>query len=99
MGPLVISMPRTSYRGAFSASNESASSKLIGTSNEDEELIARQMSARLSQKLNMSVLISCSLVGAPAIAAEGVDQLSIQHRAAAHVEKEVFRLVSQRQGL
>jgi len=96
MGPLLVSMPRSNYQGTFSASNESASSKLIGAINEDEEMMARQMSARLSRRLNRSVFVSCSLSGAPSMAVEGTDLLSVQHRAAALVERHVYQAVSQR---
>jgi hypothetical protein len=111
MGPLLVAMPRTQYRGAFSDSTEASTSKLIGggdggagdghegmtTSTSDAagtEMMARQMAARLAQRLGVSVFVSCSLTeGAPATATEGVDREMIQHRAAALAEREIGRLL------
>jgi hypothetical protein len=92
MGPLIVAMPRTKYQGAFCEA-EACTSKLIGCEGEDDEMIARQMSSRLSQRLGMSVLVSCSFAGAPAMAQQGVDAGAIQHRAAALAEREIGRLL------
>lgn len=92
MGPLFVAMPRSNYLGAFSNA-ESPSSKLIGCEDDEEEMIARQMASRLSQKVGIAVLVSCSFSGAPAIPFQGVDRSMINHRAAALAEKEVKQLL------
>jgi hypothetical protein len=98
MGPLIVAMPRTKYAGAFcESSGEASTSKLIGTPEEEDEMIGRQMSSRLSQRSGLSVFVSCSFAGAPpAMAAQGVDPAgvgAIQHRAAALAEREIGRLL------
>jgi hypothetical protein len=101
MGPLIVAMPRTKYAGAFcdSSAGEASTSKLIGSDagGEDDEMIGRQMAARLSQRSGLSVLVSCSFGGAPpAMAQQGVDPAgvgAIQHRAAALAEREIGRLL------
>jgi len=97
MGPLIVAMPRTKYKGAFSTT-ESSTSKLTGSNVEEEETVARQMSSRLSQRLGISVFVSCSLAGAPEMASRGVDEGMIQHRAAALAEREIYRMVKEKIG-
>lgn len=107
MGPLVVSMPRTDYRGAFSSDGGSgsassggsaATSKLVGCSDDEEEMTARQMSSRLSTRLRIPVFVSCSLDAstAPQMAIEGIDQGMVQQRAAALAEKEVYQILSRK---
>ena len=64
MGPLVVAMPRTSYRGAFgnSRSSEPSTSTLIGSDTTEDSLLASQMSSRLSLKSGRAVLVSCQLL-------------------------------------
>lgn len=98
MGPLLVAMPRTKYQDAFSSDTEASTSKLIGGDREDDEMIGRQMASRLSQRLGISVLVSCSLAGAPAnmAASQGVDEALIQHRAAALAEREIGRILQKK---
>lgn len=106
MGPLVVAMPRTTYQGAFSTDQEASSTKLVGSPHEDEELLCRQMASRLAAKLGVSVFVSCSLDGSSSSAmgtptgpsvTQGVDAAMIQHRAAAMAEKEIYKLLQDRQ--
>ena len=69
MGPLVVAMPRTSYRGAFGtaggssgAKGEPSTSTLIGSDTTEDSLLANQMSSRLSLKSGRAVLVSCQLL-------------------------------------
>jgi len=96
MGPLLVAMPRTNYRGAFSESGEASSSKLVGGDDEDEEMTARQMASRLSTRLGIPVFVSCSFDGAPQMAREGVDRATVQHRAAAQAEREIARILQEK---
>ena len=98
MGPLVVAMPRSKYQGAFSSGTESSTSKLIGSNAEEEEMVARQMSSRLSQRLGISVFVSCSFAGAPDMASQGVDEGMVQHRGAALAEREIYRIVKEKIG-
>lgn len=97
MGPVVISMPQIQYRGAFaSVADGASSSKLIGDGNTHNEMIAQQMSSRLSQRLGIAVLVSCTLIdGAPPLANEGMDIELINSRAAALTEKEIYRILKE----
>jgi hypothetical protein len=107
MGPLIVAMPRNRYKGAFSGGSSSgnsmeslACSKLIGSDNEDEETIGRQMASRLTHKLGVSVLISCHFNdnngNHNSILSQGIDRDMLQHRAAALAEREIFRLLQDR---
>lgn len=101
MGPLIVAMPRNHYQGAFSSSSSSsnmeslASSKLIGSDHEDEETIGRQMASRLSHRLGVCVLISCHFQDGNSnnILSQGMDMDMLQHRAAALAEREIYRLL------
>lgn len=64
---------------------------------EDEELLCRQMASRLSSKLGVSTFVSCSLAGTPGPASQGIDQTMIQQRAAALAEKEVYKLLKDKE--
>lgn len=61
MGPLHIAMPRCKYQGgsAFGGMGEVATSKLVGDDDDTNEVVASQMAARLSKRLQIPVLISC----------------------------------------
>lgn len=96
MGPLVVAMPRPRYKGSLSISAEPSTSKLIGYDDEGDEMVARQMSSRLSQRLGIAIFVSCSFTGAPAMATDGVDQSIVQHRAAAFAEREVYRILNKK---
>lgn len=94
LGPLYVAMPRTQYKGAFHSGNEAPTSKLIGSPKEGEEMLARQMSSRLSHRLGFSILVSCCLANAPSNV--GVDENLIQHRAAALAEREIYRILKEK---
>jgi hypothetical protein len=69
MGPLVVAMPRTSYRGAFGdsldARGEASCSTLIGSETSEDPLLSGQMASRLSMKSGRAVLVSCQLQQPP----------------------------------
>jgi hypothetical protein len=97
MGPFMVAMPRTNYTGAF-ATNEAATTKLIGGDNEDEELLCRQMASRLSTKLGIAVFCSSALNASihhslQGMVVGGEDLSLIQHRVAALTEKKVYELL------
>jgi len=101
MGPLVVAMPRTNYKGAFSSGGannnqgESSCSQLIGGDSEDQ-LIGWQMASRLSQRVGHPVFVSCSLTtsmtGMESLAT-GLDRNSLCSRTAALTEREIGRLL------
>ena len=94
-----MSMPRTSYQGAFSEPTSSgsggATTKLVGSAVEEEELYCRQAAGRLAAKLQrVAVICSCSFRGTDAPpAAAGMDPALLQHRAAALAEKRVYEIL------
>lgn len=99
MGPVVVAMPRTDYKGAFSDAHESSSSQLIGGGEEDQ-IIGGQMASRLSQSLGFPIIVSCSLSSSEGAAQietlfSGLDRTSVAQRAAALAEKEVARLLTE----
>jgi hypothetical protein len=98
MGPVVVAMPRTNYKGAFSDAHESSSSQLIGGGEEDQ-MIGGQMASRLSQRLGFPVIVSCSLSSSEGAQMEtlfsGLDRTSVAQRAAALTEKQVARLLAE----
>ncbi|GKY95175.1 hypothetical protein MPSEU_000480900 [Mayamaea pseudoterrestris] len=93
MRPLMIGMPRTKYQGAFSGESEGPVSKLIGSENDEEETLARNLSARLSMKLGVPVMVSCSFEGCPLSLEGDVEAGTIQHRAAAQAERKIFKIL------
>jgi hypothetical protein len=99
MGPVVVAMPRTNYKGAFSDAHDSSSSQLIG-GGEDDQMIGGQMASRLSQRLGFPIIVSCSLSSSEGAHMEtlfsGLDRASMAQRAAALAEKEVARLLAER---
>lgn len=96
MGPLMIGMPRTIYQGAFSGALEASVSKLVGSADEEEETLARNIASRLSKKLGISVMLSCSLKGCPASAEEGLEASIVQARAAAQAEREILDILTKK---
>lgn len=95
MGPLIMSMPRTTYQGAFSEpTGGGATTKLVGSAVEEEELYSRQAASRLSAKLQRTaVMVSCSFRGGLDAPAVGMDPTLLQHRAAALAEKRVYEIL------
>ncbi|KAG7356452.1 proteasome assembly chaperone 4 [Nitzschia inconspicua] len=62
MGPLVLAMPRTQYRGAFgTGANEPSCSQLIGSISSEDQMLANQMASRLSARSGMAIFVSCQL--------------------------------------
>jgi hypothetical protein len=98
MGSLNVGMPRTNYQGAFAGDTEASTSKLIGSENEDEDSLGRNMASRLSSKLGISIIIACNLEGAPAVAVEGLDSGMVQHQAAAQAERKILQILRNRIG-
>lgn len=97
MGPLLAAMPRTDYKGAFSGNLDASNTRLVGGDDEEVEMIARQMASRLSRRLQIPVLVSCSFEGAPdVITQQGIDSKELQHRAAALAEREIAAVLLRR---
>ena len=103
MGQVVVSMPRTNYKGAFGkGSNEPSCSQIIGSANSDDQMLATQMASRLSIRSGMAVFVSCQLssssaggdVDSSTWGAEMDGDLAA-HRAAAMTEKEVWKILQQ----
>ena len=98
MGPLMVSMPRKTYQGAFAS--EHPSSKLISVSDLECDLMASQMSERLSHQLQMAILVSCHFDDAcapsNAIGSE-VENHMLRRRAMTIAEKEICQIVKQHQ--
>lgn len=75
MGPMVLSMPRTSYQhstasgSASSAVDELATTQLIGGESEEDMVVGQQMAARLGKKAGMPIYVCCSIHSSPALAA------------------------------
>jgi Proteasome assembly chaperone 4 len=62
MGPLVVAMPRTQYKGAFgTGANEPSCSQLIGSTSSEDQMLANQMASRLSARSGMAIYVSCQL--------------------------------------
>jgi hypothetical protein len=97
MGQLLIAMPPRHYPGALGASStmtdalESSTSKLIG-SDYDDDMIARPMACRLSQKTSKPVLVSCNL-DASHIQSMGLDPDVLHARAAALAEQQIWSIL------
>lgn len=97
MGQMVVAMPRTKYKGAFSGDAASSTSQLVG-GDEDDQLIGSSMASRLSQRLGYPVICSCCLSsqgGQVDTALSGMDRSSIAQRAAALAERKVAQLLTQ----
>lgn len=87
MGPLMLAMPRSRYQGAFGS--ETPITKLIGHEQEDTELLAGKMAARLTQRVQKAVFVSCDLEPAT----NGSLNQKLQQTVAALAEKEVYRIL------
>ena len=105
MGQVVVSMPRTNYKGAFGkGSTEPSCSQIIGSSNSDDQMLGSQMASRLSIRSGLAVFVSCQLSSSSAggemdgstWGAE-MDGDLVAHRAAALAEKEVWKILQQQQ--
>lgn len=98
LGQVVVAMPRTKYKGAFSDSHDSSCSQLIGGSEEDQ-LICENMAARLSQKLGFPIVV-CGGLASQTDQTEsllaGVDSATAAQRAAALTEREVAHILKER---
>ena len=103
MGPLMVSMPRRSYQGAFAS--DIPSSKLISVSDLESDLMASQMAERLSQQLQMAILVSCYFddAQAPKTTAiafgsdAAVESHLLRRRAMTIAETEICKLIQQDQ--
>lgn len=101
MGQLVVSMPRTNYKGSFGGTGNSAGnascSHIIGSANSDDQMLASQMASRLSTKSGKAVFVSCQLSAAHSDNSwtAGLDSETIAHRAAAMAEKEIWRILQE----
>jgi hypothetical protein len=98
MGPLMVSIPRKAYQGAFASENPS--SKLISVSDLECDLMASQMSERISQQVKMAVLVSCHFddTSAPTTAiGSDIANHMLRRRAMTVAEKEICDLIKQHQ--
>uniref|UniRef100_A0A7R9ZJP0 Uncharacterized protein n=1 Tax=Craspedostauros australis TaxID=1486917 RepID=A0A7R9ZJP0_9STRA len=106
MGNLVVAMPRSNFRGAFSTSsaNDLPSSSLIGTDSSEDHILASQMASRLAKRSGRAVFVSCNLMtGGDGLADAGssdawmmgLSQDLVAQRAAAIAEKEIWTILSQ----
>jgi hypothetical protein len=104
MGQLTVAMPRTNYKGAFgTGAKEASCSQLIGSSSSEDQMLAYQMSSRLSTRSGMAIYVSCQLSATtsannvtgfdPDGWDSGLDSEMISHRAAALAEKEAWRIL------
>lgn len=94
MGNFVVGMPRASYKGAFS--EDASSSKLIGSGQAHNDILAQQLAGRLSQRTGLAVFCSCSLDDdrLPNTILGGEVEISIfQSQVVGLVEREVGRLL------
>lgn len=98
MGPLMVSMPRKTYQGAFASENPS--SKLISVSDLECDLMASQMSERISRQLQMAILVSCHFndTSAPTndIGTDDDNHL-LRHRAMTVAERKICQIIKQYQ--
>lgn len=98
MGPMYLSMPRSRSNGAFSDSFMGSTSKLIGdgSGKTHVEMIAQQMSSRLSQRLNIAVFVSYYLDETQLPTSKIDDEEVVASRAAALAEREVYRILKEK---
>ena len=105
MGQVVVSMPRTNYKGAFgTGSKEPSCSHIIGSANSEDQMLASQMASSLTTRSGMAIFVSCQLssggggdAGIGGSWAAGMDSDMISHRAAALAEKEVWKILQKHQ--
>ncbi len=102
MGQVLVSMPRTNYKGAFgTGSKEPSSSQIIGSSSSEDRMLASQMASRLTTRSGMAVFVSCQLSstadsGGGGTWTDGMDSEIMSHRAAALAEKEVWNILQEK---
>jgi hypothetical protein len=108
MGPTSVAMPRTKYSG-LSSGDEAPCSQMIGGDNEEEVMMGNSMASRLAKKMGWPIFVSCSLGEMGNVrtgSGMGMDGLqgnafgdmgSLAVHAAALAEKEVGKIILQRQ--
>lgn len=92
MGPLIVSLPRTKYQGAFSEDTPS-SSKLIPSEDMESELLASHMASRLSQQLQMAVFVSCHFENDTSEVGESVERYMLRRRAMTLAEERICQIL------
>jgi hypothetical protein len=95
MGQVVMAMPRTKYSGAFSDSQESSCTQLVGGIDNDC-LNANAMASRLSQKVGYPIVVTGGLSSESEIMQSllaGVDHATAAQRATATAEREIGRIL------
>jgi len=100
MGQVVVSMPRTNYKGAFgTGSKEPSCSQIVGSASSDDQMLASQMASRLTMRCSKAVFVSCQLSGRAdgdgGGWTSGMNSEMISHKAAALAEKEVWRILQE----
>mmetsp|Transcript_24934 Transcript_24934/g.54689 ORF Transcript_24934/g.54689 Transcript_24934/m.54689 type:complete len:229 (-) Transcript_24934:469-1155(-) len=108
MGQLVVAMPRTNYKGAFSStsSKEASCSQLVGSASSEDQMLANQMASRLSSRSGMAIYVSCQLSSSSSVVgaggggaldsgSDGPEADMLSQRAAALAEKEVWRILQE----
>ena len=111
MGQLLVAFPPSNYKGAFATGSKDAScSQLLGSSSNEDQMLANQMASRLSSRSKMAIYVSCQLsstanagpaattVANSTIGDSGLDSEMLAHRAAALAEKEIWRIIQEHQG-
>ena len=102
MGQVLVSMPRTNYKGAFgTGSNEPSCSQIIGSASGEDQMLASQMASRLTTRSGMAIFVSCQLSASAASAGGGgggqwivgLDSDVLSHRGAALAEKEIWNIL------
>ena len=94
----MVSIPRKTYQGAFSSENPS--SKLISASDAECDLMASQLSERISQQVQMAILVSCHFDDASApntTIGTDVEKYMFLRRTMTIAEKEVCRIIKKHQ--
>lgn len=94
----MVSIPWRTHRGAFASENPS--SKLINVSDLESDLLASQMSQRISQQVQMVILVSCHFDDAVApttFIGTDDEHHMLRRRAMTIAEKEICRLITQHQ--
>lgn len=98
----MVSLPRKSYQGAFAS--DIPSSKLISVSDLESDLMASQMSERISQQLQMAILVSCHFDDACAPKSamgtgmnSDVESHMLRRRALTIAEKEICQRIKRHQ--
>jgi Proteasome assembly chaperone 4 len=101
MGPLVVAMPRTKYRGAFgTGSKEPSCSLIIGGESADDQMLASRIASNLTLRSRMPVFVSCELSSSSSATdsedwSAGMDSETVSHIAAAIAEKEIWRILQE----